>query len=226
MRIGWVALAACAGSIDRPTAVVPEEILDRVGVRDGSAPAIRIATSSAYCVTTPDVTVVPGKIATILDEYPERVLAASQIREIGLCMSFPARNVDGIAEVGRHRILILAGDEHVAAIVHHEVFHMLDYERGSMTWRSFDTIGPQHGGHRGARRPPGYVDHYAATNPSEDRASTFEYLMANPDELCAIAEGDSVVRAKAALIWRFVAEIAGTDEFLRERVSCARWLAT
>ena len=51
---------------------------------------------------------------------------------------------------------------------------------------------------------------------------TFEYLMSRPLELCAIAEDDREVRAKAALVWRFVSDIVGTDAFLRARVPCAQ----
>jgi hypothetical protein len=224
MRWAWVALAACAAPVEQG-AIVPAALLDRMSESGRSLSTIRMTTDSPYCVGGDEMTVVPTRISTVLSEYPERLLAASGIHELEVCTRFRGASRDdaiGLAELGAHRILILASVDPVAPTVHHEVFHLLDYEQGAMTWHTHGDRVMQHGGTNRHPRPYGYVDDYAASNPAEDRAMTFEYLMSRPLELCAIAEDDRELRAKAALIWRFVSDIIGTDAFLRARVPCAQ----
>jgi hypothetical protein len=197
-------------------------LLDRTS-ESGSSSTIRMTTDSSYCVGGDEMTVVPARISAVLAEYPEPLLAAAGIHEVEVCTRFRGvalGDAIGLAELGAHRILILASVDPVDSTVHHEVFHLLDFERGAMTWHTHGVM--LHGGTNRHPRPDGYIDEYAATNPAEDRAVTFEYLMSRPLELCAIAEFDGEVRAKAALIWRFVSDIAGSDAFLRARVPCAQ----
>ena len=53
---------------------------------------------------------------------------------------------------------------------------------------------------------------YALTNEVEDRASTFEYLMAHPDELCAMTATDPALAKKVRLLWQRVARVDGGDK--------------
>ncbi len=196
---------------------LPGEILDHMQERDPLPAGIRTASYSPYCVGSHGV---PSQIAATIAEYPEPLLAASGLREIGAC----SRIVDsrgeeaGLAELGAHRILIADGGRDATAVIHHEMFHLLDYEHWS-GWHPIDRPFPR-GSQVGLTRPHGFVDDYATTNATEDKASTYEYVMARPEELCAIAREDRVVRAKAALIWSFVADLAGSDTFLRRHAAC------
>jgi hypothetical protein len=78
----------------------------------------------------------------------------------------------------------------------------------------YDAAGEQ------APRRPGFINPYASTNEIEDRASIYQYLMARPDELCEVAAGDDIVRAKTRLVWSRIAAVVDTT-FLRDRAACA-----
>jgi hypothetical protein len=45
----------------------------------------------------------------------------------------------------------------------------------------------------------------------EDRASTFEYLMVRPDELCEFAAQDAVLARKVRLLWQRPRQVDGAD---------------
>lgn len=110
-------------------------------------------------------------------------------------------------------------------IVHHELFHLIEYvhmrdEMDDPEWRLENPISfsyreaPQ-----GDARPEGFVNAYATTNEIEDRASTFQYMMSRPVDLCRIAREDARVAKKMRLIWERVAKIDG-DGWLRARALC------
>lgn len=52
----------------------------------------------------------------------------------------------------------------------------------------------------------------------------YQYLLARPEELCAIAATDIGVRVKTRLLWNRIRPLVG-DAFLRQRASCVvPWL--
>jgi hypothetical protein len=113
--------------------------------------------------------------------------------------------------------------------IHHEVFHMLDWEINARDysddaeWQVLNPHGFTYGTRKESDIQPGFVNTYATTNVYEDRASVFQYLMARPDELCWMAEKDPILAEKTRLLWLRVA--AHTDvAFLRQRATCAAWV--
>jgi hypothetical protein len=181
-------------------------------------------------------------VAIAFDRYPASFLVASHIENVALCKHIEYEDIvrefgtAGTVDYKQRRLTIsvepFIGRVYDASstftaedIVHHELFHLIEFEhmRGEMDdpeWRLHNPIGFEYRDVApGAERPKGFVNAYAATNEIEDRASTFQYMMARPDELCAIARTDGGVRAKAKLIWSRVGALDG-DGFLRRRALC------
>lgn len=182
-------------------------------------------------------------LTTAFDRYPASFLVASHIEHVALCKHIAYEDVArewgtaGTVDYKQRRLFVSVEsfigrvyDAHGAFtaedIVHHELFHLIEFEhmRGDMSdpeWRLHNPIGFEYrgGGAPGDARPTGFINAYAATNEIEDRASTFQYLMARPVELCEIARADPAVRAKAQLIWSRVAKL-DDDGWLRARALC------
>jgi hypothetical protein len=179
--------------------------------------------------------------------YPTSFLRASNIQRIALCRvieredappgTAPER-VGGTIDLETHRILFslsaFIGSDYDPSdpftgedVLHHELFHLLeialtpDEVIDDPEWRLLNAIDFAYRGHDAEQQTglPGFVNDYATTNEIEDRASTFQYMMARPAELCAMAAKDPVIAAKAKLIWNRVATAVG-DELLRRRVDC------
>jgi hypothetical protein len=176
------------------------------------------------------------------DRYPSSFLIASKIENVALCKHIEYTDVvrefgtAGTVDYKQRRLFISTepfigrvydgeGDFTVEDIVHHELFHLIEYVhmRGEMSdpeWRLENPLGFEY--HDGAVKAPrhaGFVNAYAATNEIEDRASTYQYLMARPAELCELEKTDATVKAKAQLIWSRVAKLDG-DAWLRARAKC------
>ena len=170
--------------------------------------------------------------------YPVEFLDAAKIARVALCKDLNNHSSvepGGIADP-KDRVLyvnlkgLVAGGrggysvEEVAQIGHHEIYHLFDlpevFPRDDFEWEQLNPRGFVYGRHRGETRPFGFVNAYAATNAVEDRASTFEYLMARGEELCALARIDPKVAGKARLVWRRVAAVANIG-FVGAGVSCA-----
>lgn len=164
--------------------------------------------------------------------YPPKLLAATGVRHVALCRSIEVPDGElpaaGIALLDQQRILVNVGSfEHAAEgftidrVIHHELFHLLDYHGGTFhddrEWSALNPAGfayedpEMHYRDRDlmAARPAGFVRAYATQNEAEDRASTFDLLFARPAELCAIAAADRIVANKVALIKRRVQKVAG-----------------
>jgi len=178
--------------------------------------------------------------------YPTPALDAAGIDHVAICRDIvyaqagEPQHPAGLADVrGRGMLISVAyfldaayrphGTLTADAIVHHELFHLLEYTRmreaviDDPEWNLEPDFAYGEDAARGRLRP-GFVNAYAMTNPVEDRASVFQYLMTSPDELCELARADEVVRAKAAIIWRRVARAVGDDGFLRARARCVDWI--
>lgn len=179
--------------------------------------------------------------------YPTAALEAARIDYVAICRDIvyaqagEPHHPAGLADVrGRGMLISLAyfldgadaarGSLTAEDIAHHELFHLLEYARmpdevaDDPQWNLHNPVGFAYGDEDAAAgRQPGFINFYAMTNPVEDRASVFQYLMASPDELCALARTDDAVRAKAAIIWRRVARLVDA-RFLRERARCVDWV--
>jgi hypothetical protein len=201
--------------------------------------------SNPKCVVC-DV-VVEGADPDLIDEvgiamslYPPKLLAATGIQRVAVCRRFHTTDSPvpaGLANLSGHRLLInLDGwvegrdGNSVAEVVHHEVFHFFDWEllhenaTADAEWHALNPRGFAYQDAAGVIRPDGFVDAYASTAEMEDRASTYEYVMARSKQLCEIAAADPVVANKVGVVWARIAAVAG-PRFLRAHAACAEHLA-
>jgi hypothetical protein len=165
--------------------------------------------------------------------YPSELLVTSHIEHVALCSQIEYEDIAresgtaGTVDYLQRRLFVSvepfigrvydgAAAFTVEDIVHHELFHLIEHEhmRADMSdpeWRLHNPIGFEYSPTPpGAQRPRGFVNAYAQTNEVEDRASTYQYMMARPSELCVLASADPGVRAKAKLIEQRVGKLAGS----------------
>lgn len=180
-------------------------------------------------------------VAIAFARYPTRVLQAAKLEHVALCRQIRFEHDDdtppaGVAVIADHRILVSVeqfidspGDYFtIEQVVHHELFHLLDYEtlgeRYSGDDREWNALNPPGFAYRDpateTKPPAGFVDAYATTNEREDRASTFEYLIGQPQRLCELADHDPIVAGKVRMVWTRIAKVTGT-ELLRRSAPCA-----
>ena len=183
-------------------------------------------------------------LKTAVDRYPTSVLEASNIQHVALCRELyeePHDTLAGTVDLAEHRLFVSIDDfigkpydplrpRTIEDIFHHELYHLLEHEvihdviTDDAVWRAQNLAGfAYHKPVPGEDRPFGFVNNYATTNDYEDRASVFQFLMARPADLCALAQDDPIIRAKTNLLWGRLA-IALDDAFLRRRASCVTWL--
>jgi len=202
-------------TLSSSTCELPEKIRNEVGC--------------ARCeLAGPDEPIDDGVLEAIksaFDRYPTSFLVATGVKSVALCkhIEYEVKRdhlTAGTADIyGNRMLLSVEAFEHAAYdpageftaedIVHHELFHLLEWNRMRDKYVD-DREWPEKGG---------YVNEYAETNAVEDRASVFQYLMARPDELCSLLGTDEIVRTKVDLVWTRVAAIE-PDKFLRERAKC------
>src|SRR5512140_3673461 len=178
--------------------------------------------------TTDDVL---ERITAVLDRYPAEMLAQADIHTLSLCRRIEniAAQKDilgGLSELdGRHMMILVSKPEFLAHILHHELFHMIESTRiADLTthdeeWERVNPIGFSYdtglsSSEAKKARPAGFVLAYAASSLAEDRASTFEYMMAEPDELCEMATNDPIVHAKVKIIWSRMKRYEGSYELM------------
>jgi len=183
------------------------------------------------------------RITAVVDRYPTEMLAQADIHTLSLCRRLEniAAQKDilaGLSEYdGRHMMAVVSNPEFLADILHHEIFHMIESARiadpttHDQEWESVNPIGFSYGtgpssSEARKARPIGFVRQYAASALVEDRASTFEYMMAVPDELCEMATNDPIVHAKVKIIWSRMKRYAGGDELMNSVAPCVRLAAS
>ena len=144
----------------------------------------------------------------------------------------PAEHVAGLAESLARRLMVnldLRDLAHADATLHHEIFHLFDHAtspRGDhhhdAEWESINPRTFRYGDAASLPIQAGFVNDYAKTNPAEDKASVFEYLMGYPDEFCARGADDPLLFAKARLLLSRIAAALppGMGEFATRRASC------
>ena len=212
--------------------------LGRDGIQLATTPVLRTCEEP-----TPDRECARCDVATVLDEidpelvdrmaiafarYPTSIRKAARLEHVAFCSAITYEGKSdhgpaGLASPSDHRVFIsveyFRGSGRglsIEAAVHHEVFHLLDFETlgaralADTEWRDLNPTGFAYAGPNGVtKRPAGFVNAYALTNEVEDRASTFEYLMDRPDELCEIAAKDRIVARKVRLLWQRVSRLDG-----------------
>ncbi len=129
--------------------------------------------------------------------------------------------IGGTVDAARGLILIslepmeLTGQD----IVHHELFHVFDFVtdfaayKDDPAWRALNTEPYGHSG----ETLPGFLNPHARDNLREDHATTYQYMMARPDELCA---GDAIVIAKARMVRDRIRKALGDASYLEARAPC------
>jgi hypothetical protein len=202
---------------------------------------VQIVRHGPFCLPSDNVLAVDTvshEVARELATYPPRLLAAAHIQRATLCARIDDMGVGdalGLADVVEDRILIDIHAE-VGVVVPHELFHLVDlnarytaedeFNAFDLAWHYTNPPGFAYGGPVSSAlatelsAPHGFVDAYATTDALEDRASTFEYVMARPLATCELARSDVGVRRKVGLIWARVAQIVGDDGFLTDRAPC------
>lgn len=118
---------------------------------------------------------------------------------IYLIKRYSQENVTGITDSTTKNIVIsLATDYSFVDSLHHELYHYIEkylYYKGA-NYTTWNTLNPQGFNYGAANTSLSYantndpyaffVNTYAQTDEYEDRASTFEYLMANTEANCLI----------------------------------------
>jgi hypothetical protein len=168
--------------------------------------------------------------------YSPTFLAATHVEHVTLCRTIEVADGElppaGMALLDQQRILVSvseyqqANDFTIDRVIHHELFHLLDYagehfhvdpEWDALNPRGFAYHDPDmlyQNRDLAVQRPNGFVLSYATQNEVEDRASTFELVLARPEQLCEIAAKDPIVAKKAALIKARVRKVAGNTPLL------------
>ena len=166
-----------------------------------------------------------------LARYPRRFLTQSRLRRVVVTRSLSEGGAPIPSLPNLEGALLLDADAPEAflrRLVHHEVFHFVDYAgddqlKSDPSWQRLNDRWFVYGsGGRYARAPgsarltadlPGFVSKYATSGLEEDKAETFAFLMAAPARLEAIATRDTVIRAKIsalkAELQKFCPEIDG-----------------
>jgi hypothetical protein len=203
-------------------------------------------------VPRPDHNCARCEVATVLDKidpelidqmaiafarWPSSVRKAARLEHVAFCNSITYVGKDhgpaGLADPNTHRVYISveyfrgAGTSFsIEATVHHEVFHLLDFETQNVHWTAdseWHKLNPAGFAYRDPsvdiQRQPGFVNGYASTDEMEDRASTWEYLMVRPDDVCAMSAKDPVLARKARLLLQRVSHVEGADK-LGVKVPC------
>jgi hypothetical protein len=178
-------------------------------------------------------------LASTLLAYPHSFLRVARIERIALCRKLvdettgeTSDHIAGLAEGTGHRLMVNLDQrdlDHPDATLHHEIFHLFDQATApggdhlnDLEWERINPRSFRYGDPASSTIQAGFINDYAKTNAAEDKASVFEYLMGYPDELCARAADDPLLRAKARLLLARVdaAVPPGFGEFAGRKASC------
>ena len=144
----------------------------------------------------------------------------------------PTEHVAGLAEVLAHRLMVNLDHRDLAhpdATLHHEIFHLFDQATSptgdhhhDAEWERINPRTFRYADATTASIQAGFVNDYAKTNPAEDKASVFEYVMGYPTEFCARGVDDPLLLAKARLLLSRIdaAVPPGMGEFATRKVPC------
>lgn len=141
-----------------------------------------------------------------LSKYPSGLfyeLISSKPLNIYLVKNYSNNSITGVTDhSGSFTIISVATDKDFDVTLHHEMFHYMERYitgRGAnfSNWNSFNPVGFNYVGNdtgaindslsytkNGGRADSYFVNRYAQTSAAEDRASTFEYMMADNKAAC------------------------------------------
>lgn len=162
-------------------------------------------------------------LANELSRYPAGFLQKAQLRRVLFCEDLE-ENERPIPSLPNHSSTLLldvdAGEAFLSRLVHHEVFHFVDYADDLVVVRdpSWERLNPPEfryeGGGRAVRDPSatapgsgpkGFITGYATAALEEDKAEIFSWLMTDKAILAERCRDDSVLRAKVNRIDAIVA---------------------
>lgn len=163
-------------------------------------------------------------IAIVVEElsrYPRAFVERARLSRVVLCSALTEAETPIPSLPNFHRTLLLdvdAGPAFLRRLIHHEVFHFLDYadddqvqrdpewEKLNDRWFVYGSGGrferDPRSSARGSASLPGFVTRYAQSALEEDKAETFAFLMVDPGWLEARAEQDAVLGRKLAAVRR------------------------
>ena len=170
------------------------------------------------------------RAAVIVDEelrlFPDGFLAAAGLWRVLLCEDLREGD-DVIPSLPNYRHTLLidvrAEPAYLRRLVHHEVFHFVDYADDGIVladrrWEALNETGFLYGhGGRDMRGPeatpmredlPGFVSLYATSALEEDKAEIFAFMMARPAAIHRLAGRDEVIAAKVDYVTSVVAQLA------------------
>lgn len=156
-----------------------------------------------------------------LGRYPAGFLRKARLRRVVFCEGLE-ENERPIPSLPNHASTLLvdvdAGEGFLARLVHHEVFHFIDYADDLVVvrdpaWEKLnDPSFRYEGGGRALRDPatssgsgpPGFVTRYATAALEEDKAEIFAWLMMDKPILAARCSLDPILRPKVERIHAIV----------------------
>jgi hypothetical protein len=167
-------------------------------------------------------------LAEALDWTPRSFLRNARLERLVLCRTLTHRfgeeePVGGTVDIEGGAIYIATDAldrRHAKNVFFHELHHLLDYARDAedvhqdFAWRALNDEGVSYGREE-SRRQLGFVSTYAQRNPSEDKASTFAHMMADPNEYCMFATLEPVMLAKGKLLADRLREAVGEADTRR-----------
>jgi hypothetical protein len=164
--------------------------------------------------------------------YPVDAVKRSRLRRIVICsdLALRAQEIGGMADCAGHTLFLNATVKkgyarYCAAVIHHELFHLIDYSDGAIEvdkqWASANPAGFAYENQRGASNDPwgaeftqnctGFLTRYCLQAIEEDKAEIFSHLIVNGAYVEERAKRDPLLRAKVNMlksaISRFSAEI-------------------
>jgi len=111
--------------------------------------------------------------------------------------------------------LSAGGSEYARIVMHHELFHMIDFMMNTLSqddaWGNLNVAGFHYGtGGASALKNvkindkvegfPGFFTWYGTTGPEEDKAELWAHLLVHPDMVAKQSKTDKVMTSKVALI--------------------------
>lgn len=178
---------------------------------------------AAHPPSTPRALAAAAVLARELGRYDRAFLRASRLRRVLLCEGLHLGDVRIPSLPNYERTLLLdvdASDDFLARVVHHELFHFIDYADDDQlqhdpAWERTNPAAFVYGsGGRFLREPgasawrddlPGFLTLYATSGLEEDKAEVFACRMTAPALLHARAQADPVISKKVQLIDRQLA---------------------
>lgn len=179
-----------------------------------------------------------------LSLYPPELLRKAKLSRIILCWGLALEGIDAQGVADRERGIILLdlasfdddddGPAYLRASVHHELFHLIDYQvhgpdPRDMVWEGLNGPGFRYKC-EGAKAPaeaelfaqptekfPGFLSPYSMTAAEEDKAEVFAYMVVHPDWVAARAKADPIIRAKVKRIRQILVALhnPANDQFWR-----------